>query len=570
MRFRRFWPELAALTSGALLALCYAPWSLGSLVWIWSFPLLSALWFSEPRVQKNRHPPRWRHGFRLGYLAGFAFFGISLSWITEISRVAGTPLAGIGALGGLALYLGLYVAAFGAFAATAGRWSPGDSIGPDTRLGQLFGSSFAALRTAFLNGAAWCGLEWLRGILLTGFGWNGLGVALKDQLALVQFAEVIGITGYGFVLMFCGTALFCVVVRLAAELLARRRLRPHLDLAAAAALVASLFLYGLGALLRDPGETVELRARILQLNIPLDEKWSPDLETRQKVIFDYRDLTRLFVEASPHDLVLWPETALPGIFSSPWVQEYLNDHILKGDDFHLLAGLEDANIEDTEIYNTITLMRGDTSSYQMYKKIHLVPFGEFIPLRGRLPIFEWIAGGIIERDFTRGRSHEPLVLEKDGHEIGLVPLVCFEDTVPRHVRRFLRPGPQVMVNVTNDGWFYDSAQSQQHFDNALLRCIEFRRPMVRAANTGVSGFIDDRGSVHDREGLEPGPRILRDPETGSTYLRGSLPGTLRVALDPPTTLYARFGDAFSVAMGLAALMAAGLSMRRPRRPRPAE
>lgn len=565
---RRPWPELASLGSGALLALCYAPWNFGGLVWIWSFPLLAALWFSEPRVRKGRRAPRWRHGFRLGYLAGFAFFAISLSWITEISRVAGTAWAGLGALMGLALYLGLYVAAFGAFAATAGRWSPDDSLGPDSRAGQLFGPSLAALRTAFLNGAAWCGLEWLRGILLTGFGWNGLGVALKEQLALVQFAEVIGVTGYGFVLMFCGTVLFCVLVRVSSELRARRRLRPHLDLAVAAALVAGLFLHGLGVLLRDPGETVELRARVLQLNIPLEEKWSPDLEVRQKVVFDYRDLTRLFVEASPHDLVIWPETALPGIFSAPWVQEFLNDHVLKGGDFHLLAGLEEANLEDTEIYNTITLMQGDTSSHQMYKKVHLVPFGEFIPLRGRFPLFEWIAGGIIERDFTRGDSYEPLVLEKDDREIGLVPLVCFEDTVPRHVRRFLRPGPQVLVNVTNDGWFYDSAEPQQHFDNALLRCIEFRRPMVRAANTGVSGFVDERGSVHDRTGGESGPRILRDPETGSTYLRGSLPGTVRVPVDPTTTLYARFGDAFSVGMGLLALAAAGIAMRRPRRPRP--
>ncbi len=104
----------------------------------------------------------------------------------------------------MSAYLAVYFAVFGAFAATTGRWRPAD--GDPSRPGKadLFGQSLAVLRVAFLNGAAWCGLEWLRGIVFTGYGWNGLGVALKEHLVLVQFAEVIGITGYGFVLMFAG------------------------------------------------------------------------------------------------------------------------------------------------------------------------------------------------------------------------------------------------------------------------------------------------------------------------------------------------------------------------------
>ncbi len=559
-RLRRLWPAGAAILGGVLLALCYAPWNQGWLVWIWASPLLAALWFSEARKPGRA---RWRHGFLLGYLAGFVFFAINVSWITGISRVAGTVWAGIGALVGMAAYLGLYFAVFGAFAATAGRWDP--SVAEEaTGRRRHFAQSFAVLRAAFLNGAAWCGLEWLRGIVFTGFGWNGLGVALKDQLVLVQFAEVVGVAGYGFLLMFVGTVLFCTCVRIVRELRSKRKLQPHLDLAAAAATVAGLFLFGLSALLRPPGETVDLRARVLQFNVPLEEKWSDDPAVRQKVIFGYRDLTRAFVETSPHDLVLWPETAVPGVFSAPWVQEYLNDHILKGDDFHFLSGLEDTNLEHSEIYNTLMIMRGDTASHQVHRKTHLVPFGEYIPLRGRFPLFEWIAGGVIAQDFTAGDVYEPLAVEKDGREIGIVPLICFEDTVPRLARRFLRPGPQIFVNVTNDGWFLDSAQPQQHFDNALFRCIEFRRPMIRAANTGVSGFIDERGSVYDRTGRESGPRILRDPGTGSTYIRGSLPATLAVPIDPPATVYARVGDAFSVAMGLAALLAAAATFRRRR------
>lgn len=559
-RFRSGWPWAASALSGILLALSFSPWDQGWLVWVWQGPLLGALWFSDSRSGKHGPAPRWRRGFFLGYLAGFVFFVINVSWITEISRVAGTVWAGIGALAGMGAYLGLYFGAFGAFAATAGRWRPEEGEASGAR---VLARSLGVLRVAFLNGAAWCGLEWLRGVLLTGFGWNGLGVALKDHLVLVQFADVIGITGFGFVLMFAGTVLFCTLVRLVRETRSGKgRIRPHLDLAAAAAVVAGLYLYGLSAFLRQPGETVDLRVRVLQMNVPLEEKWSEDLSVRQKVIFDYRDLTRAFVEAAPHDLVVWPETSLPGYFSSDWVREYLDDHILKGGDFHFLAGLEDADHLRNEVYNTVALMKGDTGSCQIHKKVHLVPFGEFIPLRGRFPLFEWIAGGVIEQDFTAGDSHEPLVIEKEGRRIGLIPLICFEDTVARHAREFLRPGPQVFVNVTNDGWFYESAQPRQHFDNALFRCIEFRRPMIRAANTGVSGFIDERGSVFDRTGREKGERVVRDAVSGSTFIRGSLPATLAVELEPPMTVYSRIGDSFSIGLGLVAVAAAAWRPRR--------
>lgn len=541
----RYWTWLSAILSGVLLALCYPPFDTSGFIWIWQAPLLAALWFASPKKS------RWRHGLFHGFVSGFLFFLINISWITEISRVAGTNWAGLGALVSLSFYLALYFAAFGAYAATVGRWVIRE---PDKERKDLFAQSVDVIRVAFLNGAAWCGLEWLRGIAFTGFGWNGLGVALKDHLLLVQFADVIGITGYGFVMMFAGVVGFATLVRLGLEVRERKRLRPHLDFALGVAMIIGLFLYGIPKVSQGPNEAIDLNARIMQLNIDLEDKWSDDLTVRQKIIYDYRDLTRTFVEVAPHDLVLWPETAIPGHFSFPWVQKYFNEHVLKGDDFYLLTGLEDSSFEGNEVYNTITLMRGDTQSYQMHKKIHLVPLGEYIPFRNQFPIFEWIAGGIIETDFIPGTSYEPLLIEKEGQTIDVIPLICFEDTVPRHARKFLREAPQLFVNVTNDGWFYDSAQPTQHFYNAIFRCIEFRRPMIRAANTGVSGFIDPRGSIFDRRGRgSENPRILQDEETGSTYIRGSLPGRLEIDLNPPMTVYARIGDAFSIALGVIAL-----------------
>ena len=137
-----------------------------------------------------------------------------------------------------------------------------------------------------------------------------------------------------------------------------------------------------------------------------------------------------------------------------------------------------------------------------------------------------------------------------------------EDIFPRHTRKFLRDSPQVLVNVTNDGWFYDSAQPTQHFYNAIFRCIEYRRPMIRAANTGVSGFIDTRGSTFDRRSSDAFPRILQDEESGSTFIRGSIPGSLEVDLNPPMTIYARIGDLFSITLGSIAALFSCFSMGR--------
>jgi apolipoprotein N-acyltransferase len=552
---KKLWPWFAAALSGSFLALCFPPFDHDGLIWIWQGPLLAALWFSDPpKVNWSR----WRWGLLLGFISGFFFFTINCQWMIQTGHVAGTLWVGLAALVAFSLYLALYFAFFGAFAATIGRWVIKE---PDKSRKDLFNQSIDVLRVAFLNAAAWCGLEWIRGIVFTGFGWNGLGIALKDHLLLVQFADVIGITGYGFILMFSGIIAFCTLVRLGLEVKERQRLRPHVDFAVGVAVIMGLFLYGTTRITEVPKDSIDLRARIMQLNIPIEDKWSEDIKVRQDIIFDYRDLTRTFVETAGYDLILWPETCIPGLFMLDWVQEYFNDHVLKGDDFYLLAGLEDANLigesatQGGEIYNTITLMKGDTSSYQSYRKMHLVPFGEYIPYRSKLPLFEWIAGGIIEEDFTPGTSYEPLILEKGGHEIGIIPLICFEDTVARHTRQFIRTGPQVMVNVTNDGWFRESAEPVQHYNNAIFRCIEFRRPMIRAANTGVSAFIDSRGSVFSRKEADNFARILRDDETGSTFIRGSLPANVEIDLNPPVTIYARIGDAFSIILGLIALVA---------------
>ncbi|MCB1089006.1 MAG: apolipoprotein N-acyltransferase, partial [Verrucomicrobiae bacterium] len=479
---RRTWPWLAAALSGVLLGLCYPRWDVSELIWIWQVPLFAALWFAPAPKQ------RWKRGMALGYVAGLAFFLINLSWLFELRKVAESVWAGIGAWLALPAYLAVYFGLWGAFTATVGRWVPGEV---SKAKGDLFAPSLRVLRSAFLTGAAWCGLEWLRGIAFTGFGWNGLGVALHESLYLIQVADLVGVTGLSFLIVFCNAVWAATLIRIGREMAVRSRLRPHLDFAVAMALIIAVFLYGVTKIVSRPKPTAEnsvsLRALLVQLNTPIDEKW--DQEHAKRIIESYRDLTLGYVESSPFDLVIWPETALPGRWSFPWVQTYLNDHILNAADFSLILGIEDEEFEGGDIYNCLGIARGSTADFQLHRKVHRVPFGEYIPMRHSFPVFAWIAGGIVPMDFTAGTSVEPLKLTKP--EAGIIPLICFEDTLGGLARKFVRPGPQLLVNVTNDGWFYESPAALQHLANAKFRCVELRRPMARAANTGVSAFIDE-------------------------------------------------------------------------------
>ena len=536
----KLWPWAAAILSGVLLALCFPAWNIDNFIWFWAFPLLAALWFSGP----NKGRP-WRRAWRgwwIGYVSGLAFFLINLSWLGEVSM--GGAIA-------LPAYLAVYFGFWGAFAATVGRWDMSEA-GPAEGVKisswqKMFAPSWAVLRASFLNGAMWCGLEWLRGVAFTGMGWNGLGVALHENLYLIQIVDIIGVSGLSFVLMFCACISLATIVRLVHEF-GRRGLRPHLDFTVGIAMIMGVLLYGLNRINRPLGETKDIRALLVQMNVPIDQKWDETFLSQN--MGEYYDLTTAYVESSNYDLVVWPETAVPGRLFYPWVQEVFN-RVLATGDFYLMSGIEE-EVQPEEVYNAAVLMKGSAENYQIYRKAHLVPFGEYIPLRGIFPPFEWVAGRLIPSDFEFGKSFEPMVVD-DG-EFQIIPLICFEDTIGRLARKFVRAGePQIIVNVTNDGWFWESAGSTQHLANARFRCIELRRPMVRAANTGVSCFIDELGSLYDRESNPPFGRKIADDVTGSTFVTGVMPGTVRMQIDSPMTIYARFGDWFSIGLGGVAL-----------------
>ena len=190
-------------------------------------------------------------------------------------------------------------------------------------------------------------------------------------------------------------------------------------------------------------------------------------------------------------------------------------------------------MENEKDYNAAVLISGATQEMQVYWKMHLVPFGEYIPLRRSFPLFAALAKEWVPGDFSAGKRYTLFRLTNGDAQIA--PLICFEDTIGDLTRQFVIQGASLLVNLTNDGWFLDSSGSEQHLTNAIFRCVETRRPMVRAANTGVTCLVNQLGRV---------TQVLQN-EAGSTFTEGVLTGEIKIPAEPELTFYTRHGELFA-------------------------
>jgi apolipoprotein N-acyltransferase len=521
------------LVSGGLLTCAFPLWDQEWAVWLGLVPLLAVLWGEKTHLS----------GFAVGFLAGLAFFIPNLTWVRHSSRVLagavderwvglGTELMGAGAVVGLGSYCALYFALWG--------WFVRRYASPDAQRllsGSWQQSTWESLRCSLLAAAAWVACEWLRSTtVVTGFGWNGLGVGLHQNRVLIQAADLVGVMGLSFLPVLLACTGWNTLRRQVAIYQGKGTCRTRLDFTLALVLLFIVAGYGMIRLNQRPVDTLTVRTLLVQPNVPQVEAW----EHRPKPHLYERlaRLTRLYAEAregrpSDVDLVVWPESALPvHLYGLPDHEPFFNQLLSLGS-FSLLTGTEIYHEGEPNGHVSAVLFQGSYANRQEHHKVHLVPFGEYLPL-GDYPPFSWLRP-IIPGDFTPGTSTEPMRLDKP--QVGLIPLICFEDTVGRLARRFVRPEPQMIVNLTNDGWFLNSRAMEVHTANAKFRAIELRRPMVRGTNTGVTCFIDSQGTVTHR---------LNDPQTGSTLIEGCLPGEVNVPTTGEMTLYARHGDWFAL------------------------
>jgi apolipoprotein N-acyltransferase len=228
------------------------------------------------------------------------------------------------------------------------------------------------------------------------------------------------------------------------------------------------------------------------------------------------------------NLLLWPEASVPGgAFSSQESADFVKSFCADSD-VSFLFGTDDFSPDGD--FNAAAMLTGRGTLLQTYRKMHLVPFGEFIPFRHSFPLFAWIAGDLVPGDFSAGRDF--VLLETARPAVKIAPLICFEDTLGDLTRQFVRHGAQVLVNLTNDGWFLESAGAEDHLVNTVFRAVETRRPLLRCSNTGVTCFIDTRGRI---------THTLRD-EHGSHFTAGMLSAKIDVPDGSVQTFYTRHGE----------------------------
>ena len=458
--------------------------------------------------------PFWP-AFQLGWLFGFVFFTATLWWIQHVT------LPGM-------LALTAYLALYPAVAMGIVGWL---GMRRDERWGVAFGK-------LLLIAGIWVGLEWVRSVALWGFPWNGLAVPLFDFHGLHYFSSMLGVGGLAaMVVLACLALAACLHLRGKSKVFGPFLL--GLIITAAAGMEVWCRIGDALETKKPRPVGREFTAILIQPNLTMEEKMSPDPEVQRERYFDLVAQTDAALVAADGseghpkpDLVVWPESAVPGFFDEMVQGGAFVDQLKQGD-FSLVTGAD--HEEWGKLYNSVVAMRGTTENHAMHPKVRLVPFGEFIPFRKQVPLFEKMLGGLIPMDFTRGTSLEPLNVS--GQPFSLVPLVCFEDTMGEHARRFIRQETQILVNVTNDNWFHQSPATEMHFANARWRAPELHRTLVRSANTGVTAIVSPWGEVQ------------RIP----SHYQGTLSGKFYTG-NGRITFYAKHGDLFSQVAGALSLL----------------
>jgi apolipoprotein N-acyltransferase len=519
--------------SSLLQALIFPLPGLYVLSWVAFAPLIVALLRARPagalEIDGAVHLQAATPGqaFLLAYVSGILWYAGTCYWIYNTMHEHGglsTPAAAL-ALFLFCLYLGLYHGLFGLLVGLVA------GPGRDNRL--------ALAAAPFL----WVAAELAR-TRVTGFPWDLLGTAQVDNISLSRIATLTGVYGISFEIVL-------VNVALAAAFLVPRKKRNTLliaSLAAAAVLQA-------GRLVDAPALQADHAALLVQENIPVDENWTRDAFERT-----LRELTDLSVksaagsssasaasagaiEANPSkvDLIAWPESPAPFFADDPLFRGPVSEMARKTGTWVVTGAIGTRSAMQggksaSQVFNSAALVSPAGEWTSRYDKMHLVPFGEYLPF----PKLFAFAGGLTQEvgEFQRGSSRAPL----DAGNEGLGVFICYESVFPDEVRQFADQGAQVFVNLSNDGWYGDSGAYAQHLNQTRMRAIENNRWILSATNTGVTASIDPFGRT-----------VARFPRKE----RGAL--IAPYALTSVTTFYTRHGDWFAY---LCAIISAGALLTR--------
>ena len=497
MRTMTFKDVGLAILCGLLLTASFAPLNMDWMAWVFLIPLFVSL--------KNKSP---RDSFKLGGIAGLSHYITLMYWIIVVLSYYGglNPVFALGALLLLSLYLALYIACFALIWNTVQK----DRLAP------------------LLAAGSWVALEYTRTHVMTGFPWCLLGYSQYLRLPLIQISDIAGVYGISFLIVMVNVAIFKLVFFSRPDTIRARATETGIVIL----LIGLTLLYGYNSLGRkaDAASDVNvLRIAVAQGNIDQSLKWNPELQ--EETLALYRNLSERSAGFKPK-LIIWPETALPFFFQNNTalsrevfrVAEKMNSNILFGSP----AYTKDS--KGMRYYNRAYLI-SDKTIYNYYDKVHLVPFGEYVPLKRFLPFVNQLvpAAG----DFSSGDNVKPI----SAADLRIGPIICFEAIFPDISRKHAKQGARLLVNLTNDAWFGRTSAPYQHLSMAVFRCVETALPMARAANTGISAIILPTGKIVSRGGL---------------FVREVLCEEL--SLNHAKTFYSQFGDIFAILLTLLTLL----------------
>ncbi len=497
-----------ALLSGVLLALSFPKFGHAAFGWIALAPLLVALSYRRPTVPRS---------FALGLTAGFVFFAGTLYWFVVTLTMFGglsAPLALFGSAMGVA-YLALYPALFAVIQA---------------RLVRALG-----IRAVLLSPAVWVATEMARTYSPLDFPWDLLGYSQATVLPVAQIASVVGVYGLsGLVASVSAAAAYAALDKSA------RRWRVG---AGVALLLVSVSVWGAWRIRNEAlvREGTAVRVAVLQGNILQDHKWDPAM--RDAIMSRYIDMTREAIGRHAQ-FIIWPESATPLPYDQDVARGERIRRLAREAKVTLLIGSDQvepittvpvATPPQTRFYNAAYLIKPDGTTAAVYRKMHLVPFGEYVPFSRLL----YFMGPLVEAvsDFAPGT--EATLLPVQGHMVSTA--ICYEIIYAGLMRSFVTGGSELLTTITNDAWYGWSSAAFQHWEQATLRPIEQGRYLARAANTGISGFVDPYGRVLQRSNMFQSAVMAEDLR----FLTGR-------------TIYSRIGDVagwLSVVLTLAALAA---------------
>jgi len=491
------WCYLLALFAGLIAPFALAPYDL----WPLSIVSLSLLLVCLQQASPKR-------GLLLGWLYGLGLYGAGASWVYHSIHDYGHAPAVLATT-----LTALFVATL--------------SLTFTASFGYTFVRLFRSSRWGNLLGfpALWILFEWSRSWFLTGFPWLFSGYAHTDT-ALAQWAPVLGVYGVSFMVALSASALYLLVVASKENKFSRASVL-YIGLALTPWLVAVL----LGQINWTQPQGKAISVTLVQPNISQDVKWQP--EQRNKTLNQLYLQTRLNLDS---DIIVWPENAVP-LFHHR-ATPFLNDinELIKPSDTTLITGIPywQLNDDDTETYhNSITAIGAGSGIYHKQK---LVPFGEYVPLQQALR-------GLIEffnlpmSDFRPGPSEQaPLIATIDGKPLKIAPYICYEIVYPDFVRDLAKQS-DLLLTISDDSWFGESAGPVQHLQMARMRAIEHGQYLIRGTNTGVTAIIDHRGRV-----VSQAASFVKDNLTGDVW---------RVA---GQTLYSRLGS-WPILLGSVGLMA---------------